>query len=117
MLRQALIHKPVVRRQQIEHVAVFPNHAVEKQLGFAPHGTRQIAVEVRKHQGVRQSVFEVLQIQPLRGEICGQGFGARVGQHAARLFFQHGVVAQPARRGQGEQFFVRRAAPQEIGQP
>ncbi len=72
MTRQTAVHKCVVGVKQICDRVILADHAVEKQFGFAPHGTRKVFVEVRKNVDVRQDVFQVLQPQPLAAEVTRQ---------------------------------------------
>ena len=117
VLRQPLIDERVVRGQQVDHVAVFADDAVEEQLGFAAHGLQQIAVEVGIEEQIRLRVVQVAQIQPLPGETGGQRVGAWIGEHALHLLLQHRLVRQLTLTGQVQKLLIRRAAPQKVRKP
>ena len=58
-------------------------------------------------------VLEIAQVQPLAGEIVGQSFRFRIGQHALHLLFENRRVLQLALAGEIQQLIVGNAAPQE----
>jgi hypothetical protein len=113
MLREPLVDERVVRPQQIQHAPVFPQDALEEELGFPPEGVPQILVEVREQPHVRRDRIEVAQVQPLRCEIRDQRFSARVREHATHLALENHRFAKPARDRQVQQLVVRDAAPQK----
>ena len=115
--RQALVHIRVVRREQVEHAAVFLQDAPHEQLGLPLEGPPQVLVELGKEILVRHRECEVPRAEPLRGEIVDQRVRAGIGQHPADLAVEYGRVAQPARRCRVQQLLVGNAAPQEERQP
>ncbi len=61
-------------------------------------------------------MLQLAQIQPLTGEILGQGLGARIVQHARDLLLEHSGPAELLLLSHAQQFLVGNAAPQEEGQ-
>ena len=115
--RQPLVDEGVVGGQQVEHVAVCAEDALDEQLGLAPHRLPQPLADVRKAVLVRHDRRHVAQVEPLAREARDERPRTLVGEHTARLLLQHRRVAQPAGRGELEQLVVGDAAPQEEGQP
>ena len=113
MLRQPLVDEGVVGRQQIEHVAIVADDAVEEELDLAPHRAAQRVVEVGIHHRQRADAVHAAQVQPLSGEIDRQRFGPPIGEHAPHLSIQHRRILQFAPACEPEQFFVGNGAPQE----
>ena len=85
--------------------------------GLAPHGLAQAVVERRKAFQVRPHHVDILELQPLAGEILHQRGGLRVAQHPRDLRVQHGGLPQIPLRGRAQQFRIGHAAPQEVGEP
>ena len=48
VLGEPLVDERVIRRQQIEHAAIFVDDAVEEQLDFALERLAQVVVEIRE---------------------------------------------------------------------
>ena len=57
--REPLVDERVVRRQQLQHTAVLPQHALEEELGLLPESLAQPVVEVGKQLLVRPEDFRV----------------------------------------------------------
>ena len=89
----------------------------KKQLGLAAERLADVVVEVREQQQVRRDLVQVAQLQPLTGERVHQRVGARIGDHAPHLRFEHARRAQPAGDRQVQQLVVGNAAPEEERQP
>ena len=115
VLREPLVDKGVVRRQQIEDAAVFAEHAVEEEVGFRPHRRAKRLVEVGEDQPVGLFRFDVAHEQPLLGEVADERFGSSVAQHPPDLALEHGRCVQLPLRRDVEQGVVRNAAPEEEG--
>ncbi len=49
---QSFVHKRVVGRQQIQHVAVFPHYALDEQLGLLTKRLPQVVVEIREDHAI-----------------------------------------------------------------
>ncbi len=113
-LGDPLVHERVVRREQVQHVAVFAHDAVEQQFGFPLVGLRELVVERREQQGVGMNLLDVLQPQPLRREPGRHRLAARVGEHPADLFFENRRSVQRAAGCQLLQLGVRDRAPDEV---
>ena len=88
MLREPLVDERVVGREEIEDAPVFAHDAVEEQLHFAAHRLTQRIVEVRIDHRQRSGALQTAQVEPLAGEILGEGIGARIFQHALDLTFE-----------------------------
>ena len=68
---EPFIHEGVVRRHQIQNVAVLAHDALEKQRCLALESLPQIVVEIGKLLRKRLHVFQIPKIQPLRSEVGG----------------------------------------------
>jgi hypothetical protein len=55
MLRESLVEKGIIRVEQVEHTAVFPEHGFEMQFRFVAKGLAQVVVELGKKAKVRSS--------------------------------------------------------------
>ncbi len=117
MLRQALVEEGEVGVEEVEHAAVLADDALEEQLRLLLHRRPQFLVEGGEEGGVGGEALQVARLEPLAGEVVGQGAGARVFQHAPHLRLQHAAAAQRALAGQAEQLVVGHAAPEEVRQP
>ena len=111
---EPVVHKRVVRVQKFQHAAVLLGDVREEQLGFFCHRRAESVVELREKFLVRRGQFQVADLQPLSGEIVHQRFCLAVFQHASDLRLQ--IFPQHPAFRQSEQFVVRHAAPEEIGQ-
>ena len=110
---QPFVDERVVRRQQIDHAAVFTNDAVEEQLHFTPHGLAQRVVEVGIQHRQRAGALQAAQVEPLPGKVDGQRLRSRIAQHAARLLLEHLRILQPSLAGELDQLVIGTGAPQE----
>ena len=110
MTSQALVHECVVGVQQVQDASVLAHDAAEEHFGLTPKGLPEILVEVFR-LGLDRG--ELSQIQPLTGKIADKGIGFRIGQHASHLLLAHLGIAEPAFRGEIQQFVVGNAAPEE----
>src|SRR5438094_578652 len=116
-LGDAFVDERVVRRQQVEHVPIFADDAVEEQLRLALVGFGELVVEPRKQQRVGVQFLDVLQPEPLRREARRQRVGFRIAEHATHLLLQHGRLVQRAAVGDFDELSVRHRVPQEERQP
>src|SRR5262249_7648770 len=115
MPRQALVDEAVIRRHEIENVAIPVDDALEEQLDLAHHRPAQVVVEVGELERVRDFVAQVAEIQPLSGEVTDERLGLRIGDHALHLAIEYSRISQLTVRRGIEQFLVRNAAPDEEG--
>jgi hypothetical protein len=69
---EALVEERVVGAQQVEHVAIVANQAVEQQLGLAAERLAQVVVEVGELVRIGRDTADVAQLQPLAGEVVHQ---------------------------------------------
>ena len=76
MFRQTLIQERVVGAEQVEHVAIFAQDALEEQLRFAAQGLPQVVVEIGKQPRVRRDRREIAEVEPLLREVVDQRLGA-----------------------------------------
>ena len=103
----------VVRRHQVEDVAVFVDDAGEEELGFLGEGLPQVVIEVGELLRVGLHVFQVAQVQPLTREVRAERRGLRIGEHPADLLLEHRLGMQLVLRRQIQQLRVGDAAPEE----
>ena len=101
---------------QRAHRQPFAQHGQEQQLGLPPHRRPQTVVEAREAGRVGHALLQRLQLQPLGGEVGGEGTGARIGEQAIELGNQPGSRRQPARRRR-DQRRIRGTGPDEERQP
>ena len=113
VLREPLVHERVVGGQQVEHAAVFPDDALEEQLGLAAERLPQVVVEVRKLLRVRRLVAQVAQLQPLAREVAHQRVGRGSASMRRTCCSSTAGLARACRARQRQQSLVRDAAPQE----
>ena len=73
LLGEPLVHECEVGGEEVQDVAVFLEHGLEEQLGFLPHRAPELFVELGEQIGVGIDALEVAQLQPLAGEVLGQG--------------------------------------------
>ena len=115
MERDALVEIRVLRSQQIDHAAVFPEDAVgeERQLGAEILARIRSAGGIREHRRVRHDLVEALHVEPLMDEIARQRHGTRIGQHAPDLPVEHGGLAQLAVDAELQQLLIGNRVPEE----
>ena len=77
---------------------------------------QNIVIEIGKESGVGREGIQIAKVEPLIGKIIDQRYGARIGQHAARLFLQGIRIAQFISLRSIEQFIVGDTAPEEEGE-
>ena len=117
VLRQTLVDEGIVCGQQIDHAAIFADDAVEEQFRLTAHGLQKIIVGIRIKVDVGIGIRQATEVQPLRCEILCQRLRTRVGQEALYLSLEDGGVAEFPLICYRDQFFVRKAAPEEVRQP
>src|SRR5262249_4729281 len=103
----------IVRGEQLQCATILSQLVVEKQLCFLFECLAEVLVEIWKRLGVGCHGSNVAKRQPLAEEVPDERCSTRVRQHASDLPLQDRGVAQPAARGNIEQFVVRDAAPEE----
>ena len=86
--RQSLVDEGVVGSEQIDQAPIFADDAAKQEFRLATHRPVQVLVPVREQVDVGVRVPQILQVQPVGGEVGGQRVGPRVGQHAPHLAFQ-----------------------------
>ena len=117
----------------VEHTGVAADQFADEADGFIDHviadgraeqlllaeslAVRHGEKKAREELAVDVDRLRFLDAEPLGREVPDEVPGAVVGEHAARLSFDHGGVIEFFSGGQGEQFIVREAAPEEIGEP
>ena len=94
MPREPLVDERVVRRQQIDDVAILAHDAFEEQFRLAPETLPQLVVPVGIEDAVRRGRRQIPQVQQLLREVVDQRLGSRIGEHAPHLLLEHGRVAQ-----------------------
>ena len=114
---EPLVDERIVRGQQIEHIAILADDAVEEQFDFTAHGAAQRIVEVGIDHRQRTHAVHPAQVQPLPGEIDRQRFGARIREHAPDLPFEDRRIFQLALARQRDQGVVGHSAPEKERQP
>ncbi len=102
---------------EVGHAEILFEHFVEEQLGLAHHGDLQHVIEVRVEEVARVGEIDVAQAEPLAGEVFGEGLGLGTLQHALDLRAEGRRVGQFPLFSEREQFLVRHAAPEKIGEP
>ena len=110
---EAFVGEGVVGVEEVEDGEVFFDEVGEEGFGFAPE-VRLDFVEVFEAGVVGVEVFEVAKLEPLAGEVFGEGFGAPVGEHAIDGGGEAG--AEFGFGGELEEFFVWRSGPEEVGE-
>ena len=114
MTREPFVDERVVGAQQIRDAAIFAQGARDEELGLLPEAVQQVVVEVRIEIRMHDHLLDAPQVQPLGGEVVDErADGARIGQHAADLLFEHRRLRQLAALGRIEQRLVGNAAPEE----
>ena len=96
--RDALVEERVLRSQQIDDAAVFPEDAVgeQRQLGAEIRARIASAGRIREHRRVRHDLVEALHVEPLVHEVARQRHRTRIGEHALHLLVEHGGIAELA---------------------
>ena len=110
---EPLIHECVIRGHQIEDVPVLAYDAFEEQRCLALESLPQVVVEIRELLGERLHVFQVPQIEPLRGEVRRERLRFRIGQHTPHLLFEHRRRVQQPLAGCLQELIVGDAAPKK----
>ena len=82
--RDALVEERVLRPQQIDDAAVFPEDAVgeQRQLGAEILARIGAARRIREHRRIRHDLVQPLHVEPLMDEVARQRHRARIGEHA-----------------------------------
>ncbi len=109
---EAFVGEGVVGVEEVEDGEVFFDEVGEEGFGFAPE-VRLDFVEVFEAGVVGVEVFEVAKLEPLAGEVFGEGLGTPVGEHAVDGGGEVGT--EFGFGGELEEFFVWRSGPEEVG--
>ena len=117
MSGERLVDVGVVGVEQIEEAAVLLAELVEEGGHLVAHRLLERAVEGREELGRRAGVVQLLQLQPLRGEVVGQRAGLLVGKHPLDLRREHGRVGELSQVGQPEELLVGHGGPEEVREP
>ena len=72
VLREALVDEGVIGSQQVEHVAVAADDALEEQIRFSSKRLAEVVIEVGEDFRIRRHGPDVTQLQPLSGEVGDQ---------------------------------------------
>ena len=88
MLCQSLVEERVVRREQIQQSAVFPNEIFEEEFCLSSHGLLELFIKIRVDAHIRMLCVEVWQPKPLCSEACGERLRSWIGQHSSDLGLQ-----------------------------
>ena len=80
--------------EKLEHGAVVPNDVLKEQLRFAAHGKPERIVELGEAIDVRPYDIDILELQPLSGEVFHQRRRLRIAHHALDLGCEHGGPPQ-----------------------
>ena len=110
---EAFVGEGVVGVEEVEGGEVFFDEIGEEGFGFAPEVILDF-VEVFEAGVVGVEVFEVAELEPLAGEVFGEGFGAPVGEHAVDGGGE--VGAEFGIGGELEEFVVWGGGPEEVGE-
>src|SRR4051812_21994895 len=94
MGRQTFVQERVIRVQDIHDAAVFLENAGEEQFHFFSERVFQSGIEIGKDDSVGIALVEVANVQPLKREVCDQGLGFRVREHAPGLLFQYQRIGE-----------------------
>src|SRR5262245_29806534 len=113
MLGQTLVQESIIRIEQIEDTAVFPQNALEKQFGLLTECAAQAFIEIGKGLRIGAHSFEIPEMQPLPAEIADKGRRPLILQHPPNLLFQNSRVAQFFLFCQFQQPIIWNAAPEE----
>ena len=89
--RDPLVEERVLRAQQIDHAAVFPEDAVgeQRQLGAEILARIRSAGRIREHGRVRHDLVQPLHVEPLVDEVARERRRTRIGEHALHLLVEH----------------------------
>ena len=117
MLRQPLVEERVIRVQEVADRTVLAQHVLEEHRGLGFHRLAKLGRPFLELVRIRLHGVEVARLEPLAGEVRGEGGRARIGEHPIDLGFKHARVAQPAGFGERQQLLVRHRAPEEIADP
>src|SRR5262249_46229441 len=110
---QPFVDEAVVCGEEVEDTPVFPQDALEEELGFATEITPEIFPEIREQELVGRRTLQRPQLQPLTSEVVRQAFGPRVGQHPLNLMLEDAGLAKGALDSRVQQLLVGNAAPEE----
>src|SRR5262245_60807603 len=114
---EPLVHERIVRRQEIDDAAVLAQLRADEQPRFLVEGVAQLLVQLRLRIDVRHDAGELADGEPLSREVIDERLSSSIREHPPYLPFQRCTIAQRAFRRDGEQFFVRDAAPEKERQP
>ncbi len=114
---QALVHEGVVRAQELDDAAILLQLALEEERRFLQERVAKVLVEIGEEIGIRRDVADVLQHQPLPGEVLDERLRARIGEHAPDLLLQHRSILQLAALRGRQQLIIGNAAPEKERQP
>ena len=74
MFREPFVQKCVICLKQIEHAAIFAQHALNKEFRFLTECLPEIVIEIGKETQIRGQGIEIAQIKPLLDKIVDQVF-------------------------------------------
>ena len=110
---QALVHKSIVRVEELQRAAVLMNETVEEHLSLTSHGVCKLLIEVRKPGIFRVHFIQVLEAEPLCSEPRAKRLGPGISKHPPHLSLQHVRIRQRGIPCQCHEFVVRGRTPKE----
>jgi hypothetical protein len=92
--RQTLVEIGMLRIEDLEHARVIANQVLEEQLCFPPHRVAKAILELGELFLIRLHYVDILELQPLTGEIIHQSARPGIAQHPPHLRRQDGGLAK-----------------------
>ena len=114
---QRTIQEGKLSVDELENAPVLAHHRRHEHQRLAAHGIEQFVVHRGEALRIGFLAIEQAKVQPLGGEVIGQGVGLGVVEHSPDLSFENARLAQRAPVSRLQQRVVRHAAPEKIGEP
>ena len=114
---EPLVDERVIGVEELQHAAVLVLDRLAEELGLLEHRRPQRLVEIREQNRVGREILELARLQPLSGEVLGQGAGPGVTEHPPGLGSQRIDAPELSGGGQSKELVIGHAAPEEVREP
>ena len=113
---EAFVDGDEVGAEEVEDAEVFMKDFVEEGDGFGSDGGFEVAVIARVEFGGGRVGADLAEVEPLAGEVVGEGLAFGRGEEAVDLFFENVGVIEIADGGVGGEVVVGLRGPEDVGE-
>jgi hypothetical protein len=114
MRSERFVDERVGCREHVGYRGIRTKRVEDETIRLFFHRLRQFGGELGEQVGIDLVVFEVVVVEPARGEVFEQGLCARVAEHALDLRDEPGIAHELSRSGSSDKQLVGHGSPERI---